>query len=141
MAGNPTFMFFPSDSGTLTCSDSDLVENTTELRYFFRNKKMPISAALALFCFKDQASAPGIFLDIYLFINLSLYLSIYLSWGECTCTIFTAYTYLSIYLSITASTWILLNQKDPTGMIQQKVLTASHPTLYFCYKSKPLFNT
>ena len=27
------------------------------------------------------------------------------------------------------------------GMIQQKVLTAGHPTLYFCYKSKPLFNT
>ena len=26
-------------------------------------------------------------------------------------------------------------------MIQQKVLTAGQPTLYFCYKSKPLFNT
>ena len=26
-------------------------------------------------------------------------------------------------------------------MIQQKVLMAWHPTLYFCYKSKPLFNT
>ena len=26
-------------------------------------------------------------------------------------------------------------------MIQQKVLTAGHPTLYGCYKSKPLFNT
>ena len=26
-------------------------------------------------------------------------------------------------------------------LIQQKVLTAGHPTLYFCYKSKPLFNT
>ena len=59
-------------------------------------------------------------------------------------------------LGITAGTWILLNQKDPTevfllnwdlvllqvrgsfwpkriqrGMIQQKVLTAGHPTLYF----------
>ena len=27
------------------------------------------------------------------------------------------------------------------GMIQQKELTAGHPTLYFCYKFKPLFNS
>ena len=48
--------------------------------------------------------------------QLSIYLSIYL------------YIYLSLYLSIFLSNYLT-------------VLTAGHPTLYFCYKSKPLFNT
>ena len=46
--------------------------------------------------------------------NLSIYLSIYLGGDWFTSRTSNLSIYLFIYLGITESTWILLNQKDPT---------------------------
>ena len=55
----------------------------------------------------------------------------------------TVYTDLSLVvklgLGITASTWILWNQKEPTGDDQQKVLTAGSPDLVLLLWSQASF--
>ena len=104
--------------------------------------------------------------SIYISIRLSIYPSIYLSniglieaiYSTCIVVFhLNALTWFSwctiVQCTLTKVFWLnwdlellqvrgsFWNKGIQRGMIQQKVLTAGHPTLYFCYKSKPLFNT
>ena len=70
-------------------------------------------------------------------LSLSIYLSIY-TIVQCTLTKVFWLNWDLELLQVRGSLW---TKRIQQGMIQQKVLTAGHPTLYFYYKSKPLFNT
>ena len=72
--------------------------------------------------------------------QVSIYLSIYLSTiVQCTLTKDFWLNWDLEILQVCGSFWTKRFKRIQRGMIQQKVLTAGHPTLYFCYKSKPLY--
>ena len=72
-----------------------------------------------------------------------MYCLVFLSIEQILFVIYLVSIYLSKYvLGITASTWILFHQKDPTGDDSAEGAHGRPPDLVlFFYKSKPLFNT
>ena len=53
------------------------------------------------------------------------------------CTMYSDYIFCLGIAAYFKRTWILMNQKDPTGYCSA-VPTAGHPTLFLCCNSKPL---